>query len=103
MGLQRDVIAMLNENMPQEALEGASDGLTAPDGVPHPKTFDGALYEAYRAGWLDRERDGRFGYSSRDIMWCIPLAFRAWRRRLVELPETGPRRTPLKPGKASRG
>ena len=87
MGLQADVIAMLNENMPQEALEGASDGLTEHFGVPAPHTLDGALYEAYRAGWSDSQRQGIFVRAGASGHHLMRQSFNAWRRRFVTLPE----------------
>lgn len=74
-----------NQEGPQEAPEGPSEGRRALLGVPHPRTFDGALYEAYRAGWCDRDQTAVHSWSA--SFHHMRQAFTAWRRRFVTLPE----------------
>ena len=77
----------LKQEGPQEAREGASDGLTEHFGIPAPRTLDGALYEAYRAGWSDSLQYGGISWHQR--MLLMRQAFNSWRRRFVTLPEVG--------------
>ena len=78
----------LDENMPQEGLEGPSEGRRALLGVPHPRTLDGALYEAYRAGYQYGREVGPYnGLIGGQGMYLMKQAFNARRRRFVTLPE----------------
>ncbi len=76
-----------DEETPQESLEGVSEGLAALMGTPRPHTLDGALYEAYSAGWRDRVSLAPYAMTENQHHHMRNQSFRAWRRRFITLPE----------------